>query len=163
MKKRHQKGSMLMPVIVLVGAIVVIIYSYNFLTQNTSFFNQFKSSEKPEQNLQKQPNISYSLKIDSPKAGDRLYVGSVCEINWTSQKINAVSFYLAREGSSDVAEIIIEKIQASTGKFFWTIPTNNRDINLGGQFKIFAISEEISNSPISETGWFTITPNKITD
>ncbi len=159
MKERYQKGAILMQIIVAISTFLILVYSYNFLSRNSAFLNQFKLPEKQIQNLVKQPNASYSLKISSPKTGDTFYIGSVCEINWTSQNINAVSFYLARQGSNDVNIIIIEKIQASAGKFFWTIPINNNDINLGGQFKIFAMSEEISNSLIGETGWFTIVPS----
>lgn len=156
MKKRYQKGAILMQIIVTISALAIIIYSYYFLSSNTSFLNQLKFPQIQEQNLIKNTNTAYSFKINSPKAGDTFYVGNVCEINWTSENINAVSFYLVREGSGDASVIIIEKIQASTGKFFWTIPMNNNDINLGGKFKIFAMSEEISDSPISETGWFNI-------
>lgn len=156
MKKRYQKGAILMQIIVTISTLAIIIYSYYFLSSNTSFLNQLKFPQIQEQNLVKNPNTSYFFEIRSPKTGDTLYIGNVCEINWTSQNINAVSFYLAKQGSSNVTEIIIEKIQASTGKFFWTIPANNNEINLGGQFKILAMSEEVSNSPISETSWFTI-------
>jgi hypothetical protein len=91
------------------------------------------------------------IKVISPNGGEQWIIGKKYDITWESQKVDKVYIYLVKEGESDVAEIITKVFfQASLGKYSWIIPSDNNDINSGGQFKIVITSSEENNGKIRD-------------
>lgn len=91
------------------------------------------------------------IKVISPNGEEEWKIGNTYDITWESQGADKIYIYLVKEGASDVAEIITRDfIQASLGKYSWTIPTKNNDINLGGQFKIVITFPEEKNGKIRD-------------
>ena len=75
------------------------------------------------------------IKIISPSKGELLDIGKEYEITWESDNIDTVSFFLVKEGESDVADIIKEGIQLCR-KILVDNTRRDHDISLGGQFRI---------------------------
>ncbi|KUK98723.1 MAG: Uncharacterized protein XE08_0452 [Parcubacteria bacterium 32_520] len=97
-----------------------------------------------------------SINIISPSKGELLDKGKKeYEIIWDSHNVDTVSFFLVKEGESDVAADIGEGIQADAGKYLWTIPEDNHDINLGGQFRIMIFKND-DFMPFAYSDWFEI-------
>lgn len=101
------------------------------------------------------------IKIISPSKGELLDIGKEYEITWESGNIDTVSFFLVKEGESDVADIIKEGIQADAGKYLWTIPEDNHDISLGGQFRIMIFKND-DFMPFAYSDWFEISKSLMT-
>jgi len=98
-----------------------------------------------------------SITVLSPNGGESYIPGKTYDITWKSTDVNNVSIWLARKGASDVAELITGSsfIPSSLGKYSWTIPTTNNDINSGGQFKV-VVSDKNSIPSDSSDNYFTI-------
>lgn len=112
---------------------------------------QPRSLNNQNQQLSTVPSIT----IISPKQGESLETGKTYDIVWSSQNVEKVSFYLKKQGETDVALTMGNNTQASLGKYSWIIPTDNDDINLGGQFRIGIFADD-NNSPITYSDWFSI-------
>ncbi|MFA7157335.1 MAG: Ser-Thr-rich GPI-anchored membrane family protein [Bacilli bacterium] len=96
-----------------------------------------------------------SLTITSPKHGESLEIGKIYDITWKSKNIDKVSFYLARQGQNDIALTMGQNTQASLEKYSWTIPTDNKNIDMGGQFQICVFADN-NYLPITCSDWFSI-------
>lgn len=143
---KHKKG--FAPIII---ALIVLILAgiggvgYYLISKENKLLNSQK------QQLSTIP----SIKINSPKQGESLETGKTYDIAWSSQNINKISFYLVRQGATDVVLTMGDDTQASLGKYSWTIPTDRNDINLGGQFRIGVFADD-NNMPIAYSDWFSI-------
>ena len=104
-----------------------------------------------------QTNSTSSITVLSPNGGENLVSGKTYDITWKSASSSDVSIWLSKKGASDVADLITggSLVSASTGKYSWTIPTSNNDINSGGQFKI-VISNKDGNIRDESDNYFTI-------
>ncbi|MFA6586057.1 MAG: peptidoglycan-binding protein [Candidatus Paceibacterota bacterium] len=101
-----------------------------------------------------------SITVLSPNGGETLQVGKTYNITWTSIGVDKVYIWLAGKDATDVAELITEESPASIGRYSWAIPTNNSDINRGGQFKIKVARKAADSSVVlydSSDNYFTIT------
>ncbi|MFA5431374.1 MAG: Ser-Thr-rich GPI-anchored membrane family protein [Candidatus Paceibacterota bacterium] len=95
------------------------------------------------------------ITIISPASNSKWIVGNTYSIEWVAQEdVGKIRISLSQKGGSDVTEIIAEEIDASLGKYSWTVPTNNKDINLGGQFELHVVA--VNSSTIVDTKDLTI-------
>lgn len=150
--------------LVAIGIIAVLIVvvgggvlGYQYLS------SQKNNNQQNNQNQQQTPNnqtnnTQPSITVISPNGGEAWARGSTHDIAWTSTGVNKITIWAWKEGASDVAEIITgtSQISASLGKYTWTIPTNNNDINLGGNFKVSISAVENQSIKDSSNNFFSI-------
>ena len=148
-------------IIIILVLILIGIKGINYYLSNsdakTQAHKQIGSEQEVSSNQQPEENkIERYVHINSPADGDNLKNGNTYSIVWKSKNINKVSLNLIKDIENSKVLTIAEDLDASVGKYLWTIPSDNKDINTGGRFKIVVISSEISDSPVTESESFDI-------
>lgn len=144
--------------LVAIGIIAVLIIVVGGGILGYQYFLPQKNSNQQQTPNNQTNNTQPSITVVSPNGGEAWARGSTHDIAWTSTGVNKITIWAWKEGASDVAEIITgtSQISASLGKYTWTIPTNNNDINLGGNFKVSISAVENQSIKDSSDNYFSI-------
>jgi hypothetical protein len=135
-------------IIIIAGSSSYYLINKEKKQENTNQEQDNNQNQNQNQNQQ----TPMSITVISPNGGEVWKPGETHDITWQSAGVDNVVIWLARKGETDVAEGITgsSHIAASLGKYTWTIPTNNSDINLGGEFKIIVGNADLSNQYVRD-------------
>lgn len=133
---------------IIIALIVLILAGVG----GVSYYYINNSAKKTEEIQQ-----SY-IKLVSPNGGEQWEINKTYNIIWKSQNVDKVSIYLSQKDGSDVTKIIVTGLPASSGEYFWTIPSDIKDINMGGQFLINISADENSKLYDKSDNSFSIAP-----
>ena len=97
-----------------------------------------------------------SVRITAPSEGEKLNMGSVCNITWDAYEVSNVKIELYKNGKS--LSIISKSMPANSHTFSWTIPAR---MHSGNNYQIKISSVDAGGMAEDMTGNFNILPTAV--